>query len=57
MESESKLAMQAKVDLVTLTQSMSPEQRLDAFLVHSQLMMELYRVGEEMRSKSLQSPK
>jgi hypothetical protein len=57
MESESKLATQAKLDLVSLTQSMTPEQRLDAFLAHSQFMMELYRTGEEMRCKSRQSPK
>jgi hypothetical protein len=52
MELESKLAAQAKLDLVALTQSMTPEQRLEAFLAHSQLMMELYLAGEEIRSKS-----
>jgi hypothetical protein len=56
MESESKLAAQAKLDLVALTQSMTPEQRLEAFLTHSQLMMELYMAGEEIRSKSRQLP-
>jgi hypothetical protein len=53
MQSESKLAAQAKLDLVVLTQTLTPEQRLEAFLTHSQLMMELYMAGEEMRSKSL----
>ncbi|MHB8478636.1 MAG: hypothetical protein ACYDBZ_20460 [Steroidobacteraceae bacterium] len=57
MQSESKLAAQAKLDLVTLTQSMTPEQRLEAFLTHSQLMMELYMAGEEIRSKSGRLPK
>jgi len=57
MESESKLAAQAKLDLVALTQSMTPEQRLEAFLAHSQLMTELYMAGEEIRSKSGRSPK
>lgn len=49
--------MQAKLDLVAITQSMTPEQRLEAFLRHSQLMMELYMAGEQMRSKSRLSPK
>jgi len=49
---ESKLAMQAELDLVAITQSMTPEQRLEAFLAHSQLMMELYVAGEQIRSKS-----
>jgi len=47
---ESKLANQAKLDLVALTQSMTPEQRLQAFLAHSRLMMELYLAGEQIRS-------
>jgi hypothetical protein len=54
---ESKLAMQAKQDLVAITQSMTPEQRLEAFLTHSQLMMELYLAGEQIRSASRPSPK
>jgi hypothetical protein len=47
---ESKLAKQAKLDLVALTQSMTPEQRLEAFLAHSRLMTELYLAGEQIRS-------
>ncbi|HTC90164.1 MAG TPA: hypothetical protein VK686_17770 [Bryobacteraceae bacterium] len=57
MQTESKLAAQAKLDLVALTQSMTPEQRLEAFLMHSQLMMELYKAGQEIRSKSGRLPK
>jgi hypothetical protein len=57
MESKSKLAAQAKLDRVVLTQSMTPEQRLEAFLMHSQLMMELYMAGKEMRSQSGRLPK
>ena len=57
MKSESKLAAQAKLDLVALTQSMTPEQRLEAFLMHSQLMMELYMAGQEIRSKLRRLPK
>jgi hypothetical protein len=56
MGSESKLAAQAKLDLVALTQSMTPEQRLEAFLTHTRLMMELYLAGEEIRSKSRRLP-
>jgi hypothetical protein len=56
MKSESKLAAQAKLDLVALTQSMTPEQRLEAFLTHTRLMMELYLAGEEIRSKSRRLP-
>jgi hypothetical protein len=51
-----KIAAQAKLDLVALTQSMTPEQRLEAFLTHSQLMMELYMAGEEIRFKAGRSP-
>jgi hypothetical protein len=57
MELESKLAAQAKLDLVALTQSLTPEQRLEAFLTHSQLMMELYMAGEKIRSQSGRFPK
>jgi hypothetical protein len=57
MQTESKLAVQAKLDLVALTKSLTPEQRLEAFLTHSQLMMELYIAGEEIRSQPGRSPK
>ena len=57
MELKSKLAAQAKLDLVALTQSLTPEQRLEAFLTHSQLMMELYMAGEKIRSQSGRFPK
>jgi hypothetical protein len=35
--------------LVAANQRLSPEERLNAFLTHSQLMMELYKAGEEIR--------
>jgi hypothetical protein len=54
---KSELAMRAKLDLVAITRSMSPEQRLEAFLAHSQLTMELYMAGEQIRSRSRLSPK
>ena len=37
--------------LVTANQRLSPEERLDAFLTHGELMMELYRAGEEIRRR------
>jgi hypothetical protein len=38
---ESKLALEAKVALAAITRRMTPTQRLDAFLMHCQLLMEL----------------
>ena len=39
-------------ELVTATQRLSPEERLNAFLIHSRLMMELYQAGQLARSTS-----
>jgi len=49
---ESKLALQAKLALLAATQRMSPGQRLDAFLAHCQLMMELRRAGQPIQAAS-----
>ena len=49
---ESKLALQAKSALLAATQRMSPEQRLDAFLMHCQLVMELRLAGQRMQAAS-----
>lgn len=35
--------------LVAATQRLTPEQRLDAFLTHSRLMMELFQAGQQAR--------
>ena len=35
--------------LLAATQRLTPEQRLDAFLTHSRLMMELYLAGQHAR--------
>lgn len=35
--------------LLAATQRLTPEQRLDAFLTHSRLMMELYQAGQQAR--------
>ena len=37
-------------DLLAATQRLTPEQRLDAFLTHSRLMMELYLSGQQARA-------
>ncbi|MBL8265782.1 hypothetical protein [Steroidobacter sp.] len=51
---DSKLTQQRRgqqVDpgLLAATQRLTPEQRLDAFLTHSRLMMELYQAGQQAR--------
>ncbi len=40
--------------LVTANQRLSPEERLDAFLTHSRLMMELYKAGQAARTPTPQ---
>jgi hypothetical protein len=47
---ESKLASQAKQALIAATQRLTPEQRLNAFLEHSRLMMALHQAGKRLRS-------
>jgi hypothetical protein len=41
----SRLALQAKAELLAATQRLTPEERLNAFLRHCRLMMELRRAG------------
>jgi hypothetical protein len=47
---ESKLANEAKLALLAATRRLTPEQRLNAFLAHCQLMMELYAAGQKLRA-------
>jgi hypothetical protein len=49
---ESKLSKQLEADLIAAMRRLSPEQKLNAFLAHCQLMMELYQVGQRIRSES-----
>jgi hypothetical protein len=49
---ESKLATAGKRALVIQVRRLTPEQRLEAFLVHSRLMTELYRAGQRHRSEA-----
>lgn len=46
---ESKLAKEAERALIEATQRLSPEERLNAFLVHCRLIMDLYQAGRQMR--------
>jgi hypothetical protein len=56
---ESKIAKEAERSLIEATQRLSPEERLNAYLEHCRLMMELYEAGQQIRSHSLppRSPK
>ena len=44
---ESKLAREARQGLLAESQLLTPEERLNAFLEHCQLMMALYEAGEK----------
>lgn len=48
---ESKVAKQAERALIEATQQMSPEERLEAFLEHSQLVMDLYEAGQQLHTR------
>jgi hypothetical protein len=50
---ESKLATEAERALVQATQRLSPEERVNAFLVHCRLITELYEAGEKIRADAL----
>jgi hypothetical protein len=50
---ESKLAKEAERALVDATQRLSPEGRLNAFLAHCRLVMELHEAGKKMRLRPL----
>lgn len=47
---ESKVAKDAERALVEATQRLSPEERLNAFLAHCRLVMELYEAGQRART-------
>jgi hypothetical protein len=52
-----RLGQEVDQDLLAATQRLTPEQRLDAFLTHSRLMMELYQAGRRAReSRQPKSP-
>jgi hypothetical protein len=47
---ESKVAKEARLALLADARRLTPEQRLNAFLAHCQLVMELYAAGQHIRS-------
>jgi len=49
---QSKLARQARLELIAATQRMTPEERLKAFVEHCQAMMALYEAGERLRREA-----
>jgi hypothetical protein len=49
---QSKVADRLEMALIEATQSLSPEQRLNAFLHHCRLITQLYLVGQKMRSEA-----
>lgn len=54
---ESKLAIDAEHALVEATQKLSPEERLNAFLAHCQLVTQLYEAGQRIRFPDTQQRK
>lgn len=53
---ESKLAKDGERALVESTQQLSPEERINAFLVHSRLVTELYEAGRKIRETAATAP-
>ena len=49
---ESKLAQEARRAAIAGAQLLTPEERLNAFLEHCQLMMALYEAGRLLRATS-----
>jgi hypothetical protein len=49
---KSKIATAGKRALLVQARRLTPEQRLEAFLVHSRLVTELYRAGQRHRSEA-----
>lgn len=48
---ESQIAKEAERSLIEATQRLSPEERLNAYLEHCRLMMELYEAGRGLHSR------
>ena len=50
------MAEAAEQALIAQTQALSPEHRLNAFLVHSRLLMELHESGLQLPASPLPMP-
>jgi hypothetical protein len=48
---QSNLAKEAERALIEASQRLSPEERLNAFLAHCRLVMELYEAGRKLRQR------
>lgn len=46
----SKLAKEAERALIEATQRLSPEERLNSFLAHCRLIMELHEAGQKLQA-------
>jgi hypothetical protein len=54
---QSKRAKEARKALIAANQSLAPEQRLEAFLVHCRLMAELREIGRNLpRTRTVSQP-
>jgi hypothetical protein len=51
---ESKVARDAERALVEATQRLSPEERVNAFLAHCRLVMELFEAGQKAQGRQAQ---
>lgn len=52
---QSKLASAAKKAVLSESRRLTPEARLEAFLMHSRLMAELHQAGKERRARAPKS--
>ena len=48
---DSRLANEADRALIETARRLTPEERLNAFLVHCRLLAELYQAGERIRAQ------
>jgi hypothetical protein len=48
---DSKISKDAEQELVALTQRLSPEERVNAFLEHCRSMMELLEAGQQLQAR------
>jgi hypothetical protein len=48
---KSEVALEAERELIRATQRLTPEQRIDAFLAHCRLVMELHQAGKDRRMR------
>jgi hypothetical protein len=50
---ESKVAQQVRLDTIDALKKLSPEERLNAFRTHCELIMELNRAGKQLLSQKI----